>query len=498
MSLDREYRIRIVTVGDPSGANAVGDALRETKQPTEEASESTLHLGHAHRELHMLMEQVTEASPALGIAMRAATGGAVSASVMALVLVVRELSKAQEESRKKAEELADQARETFKIYEDAAWAAKSKLNELREEHDKWIGDLVKGSQTATSAMDAQIAKIKEQAEADKAAMEARKAMAEDEIRLEEAQNQITHEDAAARLAVIEAIGKGSALEMGAKGRAAEIAEVEKARAALGNRSEAANWAAFAGMRGEEEAAMGRGKRLEELPGLIGQAQKAADQAQKDLESAQWAYDRVQNAPQVEGPYAFRAHQIEMGKAQEGVRDAGLVARDAQQQADALKQEKLTLEDEQRRETARVEELKDAAKKLNDELEKLTEKLNALRASDVVKGGAEKEQALANAYEAATKTPAGQTAIGEVQGAEATADALRRHQAVSEQSKQKLVDISSALAGHAVSLQGAVAMMEWTARSQDNFVTRVIQLIQVEAERRASLEHKVDGMLRRLP
>lgn len=81
------------------------------------------------------------------------------------------------------------------------------------------------------------------------------------------------------------------------------------------------------------------------------------------------------------------------------------------------------------------------------------------------------------------------ASGDMQAAEATAAALQQHKAVSDESKEQLVQIASSVAGHQVSLQTAVAMMQVAAQNMAVFVSDVVRL----ASAMASLSGRVDDI-----
>jgi hypothetical protein len=68
-----------------------------------------------------------------------------------------------------------------------------------------------------------------------------------------------------------------------------------------------------------------------------------------------------------------------------------------------------------------------------------------------------------------------TAVRDVGEGIATAHAFEQHKQVSEQSKQQLVDIASAIAGHRVGLQEAVKMMHGAARDIGSFTMEVGRL-----------------------
>ena len=95
---------------------------------------------------------------------------------------------------------------------------------------------------------------------------------------------------------------------------------------------------------------------------------------------------------------------------------------------------------------------------------------------------------------------GQAATMDVQGAIGTAKALHDNKAVSEQSRRQLMDVATASAGHAVSLQQAVAMMEWASKNQGNFVTETIRLagaMEGLAGGHSALKGKVDSIERQI-
>ena len=68
MGADREYRIRIQTVGDPSGAQATTGALNELGGAQDKAGQQAeKHSGHL-RGLHRLFHSLNEVVPGLGVA----------------------------------------------------------------------------------------------------------------------------------------------------------------------------------------------------------------------------------------------------------------------------------------------------------------------------------------------------------------------------------------------------------------------------------------------
>lgn len=97
---------------------------------------------------------------------------------------------------------------------------------------------------------------------------------------------------------------------------------------------------------------------------------------------------------------------------------------------------------------------------------------------------------------------------DVQAAIGTAHAIEQGRQVSKESQRGLVEIASAIAQHQVSLQEAVKMMDWAAKNFGNFTQTVFRLASVmsvmigdQAElsnRVGSLEGQLRGVTRNLP
>ena len=115
MGVDREYRIRINTVGDPSGANTTTGALNEVAGATnrgtvanEKSAKSFVELAEHSRGFHRLLHSITELSPEAGLALIAAFSGP-QAAVMGLIMLVHALKHGEEEAAKAAVEFAKEA-----------------------------------------------------------------------------------------------------------------------------------------------------------------------------------------------------------------------------------------------------------------------------------------------------------------------------------------------------------------------------------------------------
>ena len=68
MSVDREYRIRIQTVGDPSGAQEVTGALDKTTEATQEGTKATEKHTVGLHAMHRICRSLNDVVPGLGVA----------------------------------------------------------------------------------------------------------------------------------------------------------------------------------------------------------------------------------------------------------------------------------------------------------------------------------------------------------------------------------------------------------------------------------------------
>jgi hypothetical protein len=92
MGTDREYRIRIQTVADGTGAKESAKDLDKLGEKTGEASKHAEHAQGTHRALHMILGQLGETSKTAEIGMAALAGvmmGSMSFGAMAVVQRVR-------------------------------------------------------------------------------------------------------------------------------------------------------------------------------------------------------------------------------------------------------------------------------------------------------------------------------------------------------------------------------------------------------------------------
>jgi hypothetical protein len=119
MGADKEYRIRIVTVADSSGAKAVADGMSDAAKAAqkgtdanEEHHKSFIHMESSGRLVHSVLHQITEQSPLMGEALRLAISPQ-GAALFGVVLALRAFQSANEEAMKEAAERADEATDAF-------------------------------------------------------------------------------------------------------------------------------------------------------------------------------------------------------------------------------------------------------------------------------------------------------------------------------------------------------------------------------------------------
>lgn len=135
MSTDREYRIRIQTVGDPSGAQQVAGALDKTTGATQEATKATEKHGAGLHSLHKIFQALNEVVPGLGMLMQAAfspVGAAISMAVLALRTFQEHTRAVNEELKKMEEEAAKPLTKRLEAMREGTGALSAAQAELRD------------------------------------------------------------------------------------------------------------------------------------------------------------------------------------------------------------------------------------------------------------------------------------------------------------------------------------------------------------------------------
>ena len=173
MAVDRTYRIRVETVGDPTGAQQVAGALDKTTGATQEATKAAVAHGAGLHALHKLFHSLNEVIPGLGVLMQAAfspVGAAISIAVLALRTFQEHMRKVNEEFKR--------------MEEEAAKPLTGRLDALRESvvtnavgmaalHDR-LGEAARGQQSLAAETEHAAAAMREQIGAVEALGEAQK------------------------------------------------------------------------------------------------------------------------------------------------------------------------------------------------------------------------------------------------------------------------------------------------------------------------------------
>src|ERR1035437_8007243 len=115
----REFKIKITTASDSSGARQTAADLGNVSQKTEEAGKSSEDAGISHRALHMIFRQVGEGSKSLEVGLMALSGimmGSLTFGVMAVGTAMRALVAHFEKQKEVALEAA---KATVQFWTDA-------------------------------------------------------------------------------------------------------------------------------------------------------------------------------------------------------------------------------------------------------------------------------------------------------------------------------------------------------------------------------------------
>jgi hypothetical protein len=260
MAVDREYRIRIQTVGDASGAQAVTGALNESTAATgkgtaanKESGKSFIELAEHSKGFHKLLHAIMELSPAAGLGLIAAFSGP-QAAIMGLIMLVRALKQGEEEAAKAAVEFAKEAGKGWGDIQGIINGVVDAVMKSDQAHADWAKHLGEDSKVISTQLDARIGKLKAEAAAVKevisAMHDARLARLEDD----KDKGLVTPEQYAARKAKIDAdkrMGEGS---VGATVSKAELAMVQEARDKALTQAEAAKAAERAAYDASEDPA----------------------------------------------------------------------------------------------------------------------------------------------------------------------------------------------------------------------------------------------------
>jgi hypothetical protein len=528
---DESLEILIKTAADTSGATQAAASLGKTAEaakglqvtfdkakgateeltdkskklaPTQdETTKSAQGMGEAHRELHRLMHQVTEESPILGLAMRAAFSP-VGAAIMAASLAIRFAAQAEAESLARARGAAEEAARGFGGMAGPMRAATDAAAESQVAFDEWSAHLGKDCEHVTGELENVIAQMRAAVGAQKELIGAQKGAALAGLELEKATGKVTPEQYEARKTAIEGAARRATGELDRDAEQSEIAAREKTLAETRKRADAAKAAAAALAAREQapdtkmaEAAAARlRKQSEEAAGRASEAQGKMPAAQ---EAAAEARVKASTFLGKYGPTAIGEAMTGFAKVPFGgdvplapVQQARKADEDVAKLAKA-RDEEAKLSAKSAEEASRITAARAAEKRELADAEKKASELTASANSQAgtlerLKGEAAARETYRPATEAAEesaeksklltnlgKTPIGAAAETDVSAAAATASALQNHKQVSNESKEQLMEIASAVAGHQVSLQQAVNVMGQAGKDMGAFVSDVMRL-----------------------
>jgi len=302
---DKNYTIRISTTADNSGTNAAGkaaeDAGKKITQANEESGHSFLHAESSARAFHQLLHGLTEESPLLGLALRAALSPQ-SAAIMAVAVGLRMMTQAEDEAKQKAQETAESLGKGFGSMEGPMEAAISAAHEATAAYDQWAAHLGQDFNGTQKALNAEIAALKADTTATHELIEAQQKAALARLDLAKAQGQITPELYEMRKADIEASAEQSGKKVDRAATQAEIAKREQALAKTQAEAQAAKDAAAAAQAAiTGEAGQKADAAQKRLEAQAEEAKRRADEARGKIPAAQGKAAEAALALQYPGP-----------------------------------------------------------------------------------------------------------------------------------------------------------------------------------------------------
>ena len=492
MGVDREFRIKITTAADVSGIREQKDALDEVSKGTiksteanKEHHESFVHAESSGRAFHHLLREIATTSPELGAVLRIALSP-IGGLMMTAVAAFKALNDAEEESIKKSAEAGDAARQPFTDTKETVRAVIAAVKELDAAYNEWVKHVGEDTHKIQTALDAEIRKLELEAEAIRkliaAKAEAEKATIDEDKRA----GRITPEEAERRKSAVDASARKETDSANATLAMVELAKTETAQAKAAaelasavKASQAAHEAAAdpnlhaaatdlpkkaAAAKADLEKAKAAEAKADEAqreadlrvryPHLIDQAENALTPGiNRGTARAQQEYSNAEHASQV--AMDQRTAQAKLAEQYENQAAAAKSSLDEKTRADA--------------------EAKKKVDEASAEEKALRERAAALKVKTGIDAQSAAETEPFKKLKEAQATPFGRAATGDIEEGEATAKALEQHKQVSDESKNRLVDIASAVAGHSVSLKEAVQMMHWASTNIGNFTTDVLRL-----------------------
>jgi hypothetical protein len=294
MAVDREYRIRISTVGDPSGAQAMTGALNGATEATKEGGKQAEHAGLSHRALHMILHQVGEGSKAAEIGLAALAGvmmGSATFGVMAVVQGVRLLIDHFQKLKEKSLEVA---KATVEVWKDTV-AANMDARQAAEEYAQALEKIFKNVDTLKQKESEEETVLKKRMEARLKILDAERQAEISKAGGDKGEEARINERYGRKKAGVELQNEAAEIELKKK----HLAEQTAAGAGLAAAADAAEKAKEAGAPGRQEAQAakrrltGRDKELADLEEKAESTARAAAGPHNQLYGPQQAeLDRV--------------------------------------------------------------------------------------------------------------------------------------------------------------------------------------------------------------
>lgn len=119
MAVDRVYRIRIETVGNPSGAQATAGALDKVCEKTKEGGQESEKAQVSHQVLHKIFRQVGESSKGLEVGLMALSGVLMGSLTFGIYAVTQALRMLAQHFEKQKEVALEAAMATVQFWKDA-------------------------------------------------------------------------------------------------------------------------------------------------------------------------------------------------------------------------------------------------------------------------------------------------------------------------------------------------------------------------------------------
>jgi hypothetical protein len=477
MSVDREYRIRIQTEGDPSGAQTVAGALDKTTSATEGAAKATEKHTVGLHAMHKVFGALNDVVPGLGVLMQAAfspVGAAISIAVMALRLFQEHMREVNKEMDRMESESAKPLTNRLEIMRESVIRNAAGLAEYKER----LADASHSQLTLADAIARVVAAMKEE-------NNTLGSLAEIGERAELATLENMHKAGLVSEEQYAQMRLRIEQDLAAKKR--KLAE-DELQAEINIRKEAVK--AAANNQGNMDAAAAQGRTKSEA------ATTENEVAKDDLEKAK---DLAKAAAEAVAAFKKDHASFSVSKAMRAAMFGGSGAEEAKK--DLAEYQRLQAEAARAAQyrDAQVHKVAGAGVSASEAANEYKRALDAAAANRTITTKSQEEVAQKEAELAARKkaddeiakaaaeaakvsSPLGQAATEDVARAMATAKGERDSRKTgvhpSLEAEQQMVDVATRIAGQKVSLAQAVAIMERAAGDQAAFTDDVMKLVTV--------------------